>query len=81
MGIENTEALTGGSSESQADKLAGPEIYVDPELNEPNSETELEDIVALLDRETHDGPGDLNDLPPSNFDSYATEGVERGDSA
>ena len=44
----------------------------DPEL------TELQDIENLLSRETHDGPGDLENLPPSDFVSHATEGVEKG---
>lgn len=79
MGIENPEQLSSHA-----------EVYVDPELKSGKSsdpidssvqETELEDIVALLDRETHDGPGDLNDLPESNFHSYATEGVEKGETA
>lgn len=37
-----------------------------------------EDVNALLDRETADGPGfDTEDeLPPSDFDGFATEGVE-----
>ena len=42
----------------------------DPEL------TELEDIEALLSRETADGKGE-DDVPPADFESYATEGVEK----
>lgn len=83
MGIENPEALTNKSSEP-APVDGGPMKNVT--VNDLSSETpettetdELDDIVALLDRETHDGPGDLNDLPESNFNSYATDGVEKGE--
>lgn len=36
-----------------------------------------EDVAAALARETHDGPGDLDNLPESDFESFATEGVEQ----
>lgn len=46
------------------------DIENDPEL------VELEDIEALLNRETADGKGD-DEVPPADFESYATEGVEK----
>lgn len=44
----------------------------DPEL------VELEDIDALLNRETADGKGD-DEVPPADFESFATEDVETDD--
>lgn len=40
-----------------------------------------EDVKAALERETQDGPGftDESELPPSDFQGYATEGVEKED--
>lgn len=67
MGIENPELL----SESQTEAENPNGRPVDPELDE------LQDLEEIASRETHDGPGDLSDLPPSDFVSYATEGVEK----
>lgn len=70
MGIENPELLSEGSSAQTKPKHAEPEV-LDAEL------TEVEDLENLDARETHDGPGDLSNLPPSDFVSFATEGVEK----
>lgn len=37
---------------------------------------EQADIKALLERETADGPGDLANLPKSDFKSFAEKDVE-----
>lgn len=44
-------------------------------MSEPDTHDE-EDVRALLTRRTHDGPGE-GDVPPSDFISFATEGVEK----
>jgi len=40
---------------------------------------DAEDVPAALARETQDGPGDLSDLPESDFVSFAEDGVEQED--
>jgi hypothetical protein len=35
------------------------------------------DVPAALAKQTDDGPGDLDKLPESNWQGYATEGVEQ----
>lgn len=37
------------------------------------------DVPAALERNTDDGPGDLDNLPESDWVSFATEGVEKED--
>lgn len=46
-----------------------------PEVASSNDET---DVPAAIDMETHDGPGD-EPPPPSDFQSFATEGVHHED--
>lgn len=46
-------------------------------MAEPNYDET--DVAEALKRETHDGPGDLDNLPESDWVSYATEGVEKED--
>lgn len=38
---------------------------------------DVEDVAAVLERVTTDGPGDLDNLPESDFESFATEDVEK----
>lgn len=35
-----------------------------------------EDVPAALERETEDGPGDLDSLPDSDFEGFASGDVE-----
>lgn len=52
---------------------------MDEQTEQPDTEMqELEDIEALLSRETADGKGD-DEVPPADFESFATEGVEQTD--
>lgn len=52
---------------------------MDEQTEQPDTEMqELEDIEALLNRETADGKGD-DEVPPADFESFATEGVEQTD--
>jgi hypothetical protein len=41
-----------------------------------HSDHDEEDVRALLARETRDGPGH-GEVPPPDFVSFATEGVEK----
>lgn len=48
-----------------------------PEVDDLEDHDE-EDVAAALERETQDGPGfdDESELPPSDWDGFATEDVE-----
>jgi hypothetical protein len=50
-----------------------------PVIPEPHHDEE--DVPAALARTTHDGPGEtpLEDLPPSDFVSFAESDVEKED--
>lgn len=51
---------------------------VEQELSSPdNVHFDKEDVAAALSRSTDDGPGDLSELPESDWNGYATEGVEQ----
>lgn len=52
------------------------EQEVTPVAPSSSKSTEEDQIKAALARATHDGPGD-DPAPPSNFEGYATEGVEK----
>jgi hypothetical protein len=64
---------------------ASPAVPADSHLNveknfnfhevEPHDE---EDVAAALQRETQDGKGD-DEVPESDFDSFATDGVQKGE--
>jgi hypothetical protein len=75
MGIENPEALHEESSETPSQYLGNVQNSVeetegDEELNE------LQDIEDLLERSTKDGKG-ADEIPESNFVSYAADDVEK----
>jgi len=55
-------------SKSTSPKHSGTEV---------SKETEAADVKALLSRHTFDGKGE-NAVPPENFRSFSTEGVEKG---
>lgn len=51
-------------------------VEVTPEAPEVVVTHDEKDVEALLDRDTQDGKGD-DEVPESDFESYATEGVEK----
>lgn len=87
MGIENPEVLSDNGPTKNVtvnDLTEGtftnrPEFGALPPVDnaEDTELNELQDIEELLGRETHDGPGDLDALPESDFVSHATDGVEK----
>lgn len=58
-----------------------PQPVPEPTFESEPQKVELEnfddeDVNALLERETQDGPGDLDKLPAEDFVSFASEDVE-----
>jgi hypothetical protein len=47
-------------------------------MTEPTPDQDAE-VARALARTTHDGPGDLDNLSESDWQGYATEGVEVDD--
>jgi hypothetical protein len=45
--------------------IKGIEALINASIDESH---DLTDVPAALERETHDGAGDLNALPPSDFE-------------
>lgn len=71
-GRKRTQSPEGENTEQSAPPI---EEQSAPEVAPPNDET---DVQAAVDSTTQDGPGD-DPVPPSDFQSFATEGVHHED--
>lgn len=45
-------------------------------MTDPVKNFDRTDVPKAIKQETDDGPGDLENLPESDFQGFATEGVE-----